>query len=70
MGRGHSGHLLCDAQELLTVNEFVQSPFGAPEDSGSAMRALKPSLLAPCFDVILNAGQPIDPQDHTNSGEF
>jgi len=31
-------------------------------DSGSAMRALKPSLLAPSFDLVLNAGQPIDPQ--------
>jgi hypothetical protein len=26
------------------------------------MRALKPSLLAPSFDLVLNAGQPIDPQ--------
>ena len=26
------------------------------------MRALKPSLLAPSFDLVLNAGQPIDQQ--------
>ncbi|CAK9017637.1 unnamed protein product [Durusdinium trenchii] len=31
-------------------------------DSGSAMRALKPSLLAPSFDVILHAGEPLDVQ--------
>lgn len=32
------------------------------QDSGSAMRALKPSLLAPSFDVILHAGEPLDVQ--------
>jgi len=31
-------------------------------DSGSAMRGLEASLLAPSFDLVLNAGQPIDAQ--------
>ena len=36
--------------------------FYALQDSGSAMRGLEPSLLAPSFDLVLNAGQPMDAQ--------
>lgn len=36
--------------------------FDSLQDSGSAMRGLEASLLAPSFDLVLNAGQPIDAQ--------